>query len=250
MIQFNLLPDVKVDFIKTRRRKRMIVFVSAIVSAVTFAAFILLLLFVRVNQPKHMKALDEDIKSNVSTLQAVPDLDKILTIQNQLNSLPGLHDKKVVSSRVVDYLNKMTPSQATISDVTIDFEANTMTIKGNSDSLITVNKFVDTIKFTDYKIEVKDKDDDINKAFKDVVLQSFSVSANGQQAGANAITYELSLAFEPKIFATIRDTKNPVEPVSLVVPKIISTRSATETPDSLFAPQPAVPDLQPQGGQR
>lgn len=242
MIQFNLLPDVKVEFIKTRRRKRLIVFISVVSSAATFTIFLLLLLFVRVNQPKHLKDLNKDIKDNVSKIQAVPDIDKILTIQNQLNSLPGLHDKKVIDSRVVDYLNRLTPAQATVSDLTMDFEANTMTIKGNADNLVTVNKFVDTLKFTDYK--VNNEGAASGRAFKDVVLQTFSVSSVGA-AGSKAVSYELSLSFEPAIFALYRDAADPNNQVTLNVPSIISTRSATESPASLFAPQP-----KNQGGQR
>lgn len=253
MIQFNLLPDVKVEYIKTRWRKRVIILVSAISAAVMFAIFFLLLLYVRVNQPAHMSDLNKDIKTNVEEIQAVEGLDEILTIQNQLNSLPGLHDQKVVSSRLVDYLTRLTPNQATISDVTLDFEASTLVIKGNANSLGTVNKYADTLKFTEYKIN--DEGEATGKAFKDVVLQSFAVAGSGQ-SGADAISYELTMVFEPAIFALVRDSTNPAEPVTLKVPQIISTRSATETPDTLFAPQPTPPQpvgppqSQIQGGQR
>ncbi len=121
MIQFNLLPDVKIEFLKTRARKRLIMLISAVASAVCLAVFIVLFLFVRVNQPRHMNDLNKDIKANLSKIQSTQDLDKILTIQNQLNSLPALHDKKVVSSRLIDYLTSLTPNQATISDVNVDF---------------------------------------------------------------------------------------------------------------------------------
>lgn len=245
MIQFNLLPDVKIQFIKTRARKRLIMIVSILVSAVTFGVFVLLFLFVRVNQPKHMSDLNKDIKSETSKIQSTPDLDKILTIQNQLNSLPALHDKKVVSSSLVDYLTSLTPNQATISDVTLDFETNTMTIQGNVDGLATVNKFVDTLKFTDYK--VNNEAGASGKAFKEVVLQSFSVSPAGQ-TGAGGVSYQMNLGFDPAIFAQVKDVKEGSDkPVTLTVPKIISTRSETEKPANLFAPQPqpAVP-----GGQR
>lgn len=247
MIQFNLLPDVKVEFIKTRRRKRLIVFISVVASAATFTVFLLLLLFVRVNQPKHLSDLDKDIKENVTKIQEVPDIDKILTIQNQLNSLPGLHDKKVINSRVVDYLNRLTPAQATVSDLTMDFETSTMTIKGNADNLVTVNKFVDTLKFTDYK--VNNEAGASGRAFKGVVLQTFSVSAVGQ-SGSKAVTYELNLGFEPAIFALYRDAQDPANQVTLNVPSIISTRSATESPASLFSPQPQPTQPQNQGGRR
>lgn len=242
MIQFNLLPDVKIEFIQTQRRKHLIVLISTIASSICLAFFVVLFLYVRVNQPKHMKDLDKDIKTNVSKIQAIPDLDKILTVQNQLNSLPGLHDKKVVSSRLADYLTKLTPNQATISDASVDFQNNTISLKGNTDTLITVNKFADTLKFTEYKVNADGGA--TGKAFKDVVLQSFSVSAGANNG--NKVSYELSFGFEPAIFAQVKnDTTGGVEPVSLTVPKIVSTRSATETPANLFAPQPEQPK---QGG--
>lgn len=234
MIQFNLLPDVKIEFIRTRYRKRLIILIAAVASGITLFIFLVLFLYVRVNQPKHMGDLDKDIKSNLSKIQQTPDLDKILTIQNQLNSLPDLHDKKVVSSRLFSYLTQLTPDTATISDVDVDFTNNILTIKGNADGLITVNKFADTLKFTDYK--VNDEGGASGKAFKDVVLQNFNVATGGPN---NKATYELNMSFEPAIFAQVKKiNEGATEPVTLNVPKIISTRSATETPTDLFAPQP------------
>ena len=232
MIQFNLLPDVKIEYIKTRNRKRMILLVSAIASGAALTIFIILFLFVRVNQPRHMKDLEKDIKDNVSEIQKTQDLDKILTIQNQLNSLPGLHDKKIVSSRVVDYLTKVTPNQATISDVQIDFDGNSMTLSGNADSLITTNKFVDSLKFTDYRVNAENGAS--GKAFKEVVLTSFGVSR-----GQGTVSYQISLLFEPVIFTQVKDLPKDQEAVTLTVPQITSTRSETEKPANLFAPQPS-----------
>jgi hypothetical protein len=234
MTQFNLLPDVKIEYIKTKYRKRLIMLISIIASAVTFGVFVLLFLFVRVSQPKHIRDLDKDIKTNVSKIQSTPDLDKVLTIQNQLNSLPGLHDQKVESSRLIDYLTMLTPNQATLSTVDTDFAVNTMTIRGSADSLITVNKFVDTLKFTDYKVNAEGGPE--GKAFKDVVLRSFSMA--GTPGQSNIVTFDISLAFEPIIFTQVKDVKpDATQPVSLTVPKIISTRSETEKPDNPFLPQ-------------
>lgn len=233
MIQFNLLPDVKIEFLKTRQRKRFIMLISAIASVVCFAIFLILFLYVRVSQPAHMNDLNKDIKSNVSKIQSTPDLDKILTIQNQLNALPELHDKKVVSSRLVDYLTKVTPNQATISDVVVDFEASTLSLKGNANSLNTVNKFTDSLKFTDYK--VNNEEGANGKAFKDVVLSTFSVGNGG-----SSVTYEIALSFDPIIFSQVKNVNSDKEnePITLTVPNILSTRSETEKPANLFAPQP------------
>lgn len=236
MIQFNLLPDVKIEFIRTRYRKRLIIIVAGVASAFCFLIFLILFLFVRVNQPRHMNDLTKDIKATVDEIKEIPDIDKILTIQNQLNSLPDLHDKKVVSSRLTDYLTKLTPNQATISDVDVDFEANTMNIRGNADNLVTVNKFVDTIKFTEYKVNTDGGPS--GKAFSNVVLQAFSVASESDSEAA----YEISLTFDPAIFAQFKDVQAGNEQVSLTVPNITSTRSATERPRELFEPQPDRPE--------
>lgn len=235
MVQFNLLPDVKIEYIKTRYRKRLMMLISAVASIVCLSIFILLFLFVKVNQAKHLRDLDKDIKATVSEIRETPDIDKILTIQNQLDSLPELHDKEIVASRLVDYLSQLTPNDATISEVNIDFELNTLNIKGNSSTLMTVNKYVDTIKFTDYKVNVEGGAS--AKAFKNVVLQTYSVARPGDTGGsAYAITFE----FDPIIFAQHKDS-TATQPVSLTVPKIISTRSETEKPKELFMAQPDSP---------
>ncbi len=232
MIQFNLLPDVKIEYIKTRYRKRLIMFISAIITAACLAIFVILFLFVRVNQTREIKNLDKDIKTNVTKVQSIQDLDKILTIQNQLNSLPELHDKKVVASRLSDYLTKITPNQATISDVAVDFEGSTMTITGNAVDIIVINKFVDTVKFTEYKVAGSDSS---QKAFKNVVLASYTIPDG--TGSSDKAAYSITFSFEPAIFTQVA-TENNQEAVTLTVPKITSTRSETEKPANLFESQP------------
>ena len=256
MIQFNLLPDVKLEYIRARYRKRMIVGVSVITGALFFSIFLVLFLFVRVSQTHYMKALSKDINNKLSEIKQTPDLDKVLTIQNQLNSLPSLHDKKVITSRLVEFLGQLTPTLATISDVELDYDAGTMNIKGNANSLETVNKFADTLKFTKYRTATDPVGE--NKAFKDVVLKSFSIETLANGAG-KSVVYELNFGFEPlvaivdgesktiapNIFAVklnVKDDKitNPTKLVELIVPNIISTRSETEKPTELFAKQPEI----------
>ena len=235
MIQLNLLPDVKLQYIRARRRKRMVIGLSVIVSGFFLSVFIGLLLFVRVAQNQHINALSKDIDKASQELKSKQDLDKILTIQNQLNSLPALHDEKAISSRLFDYLTQTTPTKATISDVAVDFEAYTLVIKGNADELGTVNKFTDTLKFTDYKSAPSEPKE--GKAFSNVVLKSFSINTGGTQPGQGKISYELEMVFDPIIFENIKSTDDkPV--VTLKIPKIISTRSETEKPGDLFVPQP------------
>lgn len=268
MIQFNLLPDVKLEFLKARYRRRLVTAISVVCSAVCLTIFIALFAAVRVGQTSHLKNLDSDVQERVGKLQGKSDLNKILTIQNQLNSLPALHDKKVVSSRLFDYLSQLVPVEADISNMSVDFVGNQILISGSADSIITVNKFVDTLKFTNYTVPKKDPDknkltkclleasksvtvvgapepketDPVPcKAFNGVVLTNFSLTNAATAVGEKSVSYEVKFAFDPVIFAIIKDPEplDFAKPVQLLIPSIISTRSETEKP--LFSPAP-VPD--------
>lgn len=218
MIQFNLLPDVKLEYIRTRRSKRMVLVVSVGVASAALLIFVGLFLFVNVLQRKHISDLNSDIKENISTLQQIPDLSKVLTIQNQLNSLTALHQQKPAASRLLDYLTQVTPNAVSISDVKVDFTAHTMAISGSADSLKTVNQYADTLKFTTY---VSDGNATPTKAFSDVVLTSFTKN-DTQKAD-----YQISFSFDQSIF-------DNTQKVTLTVPKIVSTRSEVDKPGDLF----------------
>ncbi len=227
MVQFNLLPDVKLDYIKTRRSKHTSVVVAVMVSSVALTIFVLLFLVVNVVQKKHLNDLNKDITTYSNQLKNTPDLNKILTIQNQLNSLPGLHSDKPIASRLFGYLSQVTPLQVNISTLNIDLEAHTLDIEGTADQLSTVNKFVDTLKFTTFMTADKSKQ---GNAFSAVVLGTFSKTETGS-------SYHLSLKYDETIFKEDQE-------VTLTVPKIITTRSETEKPGALFQAQPT-----DQGGQ-
>ncbi len=215
MIQFNLLPDVKLEYIRTKRMQRTIMTISILVSAAAFAIFVILLVNVFILQKTHMSHLTSDIKTSSKDLTDTKGLDKILTVQNQLNSLPAIHAEKPAVTRVLPYIKQVTPSAANISSLELDFEQNIMTITGETDSLQTVNKFVDTLKFTEYKTDEAQK-----TAFHNVVLSNFERTEKGA-------SYTIDLQFEPVIF-------DNNQKVNLIVPKIITTRSELEKPASLF----------------
>src|SRR6056297_437977 len=144
MIQFNLLPDVKKEYIKARRTKRLIMTSSLVASAASIGVVFLLFLTVQVAQKGNISDLTDDIQSELNSLQSTEDLDQMLTVQNQLNTLPGLHQQKPETSRLFGYLTQVTPEDVTISTLSLDMAANSMKITGRADSLATVNEFADT----------------------------------------------------------------------------------------------------------
>lgn len=195
MIQFNLLPDVKQQYIKTQRTKRLVVGVSLIAGGTALFIFLLLMTTVYGVQKKSINDLNKDIASNSNTLKNAPDIEDILTLQSQLNSLSTLNSQKPTASRLFGFLSQLTPVKTTISDLKIDFTANTVTINGNAPSLDVVNTFVDVLKFTTYTVKGQT---DSKNAFSTVVLSSFS-------RGEKSATYTISMSFDPTIFNNAND---------------------------------------------
>jgi Tfp pilus assembly protein PilN len=202
MIQFNLLPDVKLEYLKAESTKRMVIMVSILASAAALAIFLVLLFTVDVVQKKNINDLTRDIGTYGNQLKDTPDLAKILTVQSQLSSLTQLHDAKPTTSRVFKFVNQLTPKTAGITKLDVDFTANTMDISGHADSLDTVNKFVDALKYTKYSTSANP--DTTSGAFSAVVLSNFGRDAQG----AN---FEVTLSFDPLIFSNANDVTLTVD---------------------------------------
>jgi hypothetical protein len=222
MVQFNLLPDVKLAYIKAERQKQIVLAISVILGIGSIVLFVLLFSFVNIAQKKSINDLTSDITSKSRDLTSTKDLSKVLTVQNQINSLASLHDQKVVSTRILDYTQKMTPDNVTIERMEVDYVAGTLKIDGAGLNLVAINTFADALKFTKYTIS----DDDGKKspselAFSEVVLSSVNVSED------ELPEYSITVKFKPDLF--VQSNK-----VDLEVPKQVTTRSVTERPDALF----------------
>ena len=219
MTQLNLLPDVKLAYLRVNRNKRLVVGISLVVIAASVGVLLLLASVVYGLQKKNLHDLNKDIGTYNQQLKSTKDLDKVLTVQNQLTSLTGLHQDKKVASRLFAYLTQLTPTSASINQLDVDFAANTMSIAGSAASLDAVNTYADTFKFTTYQL-VDTGGTDTPHAFSDVVLSQFSRNSTGA-------AFTITLSFNPDIF-------NGAHTVKLTVPNIISTRSLTEQPTDLF----------------
>lgn len=233
MIQLNLLPDVKLEYLRAERSRRLVLS-SAILVAAAAIAILVLLLGVDYVQKAQINSLSHKINSASNTLKNKPNISKILTVQNQLESLTALHAGKPAAQRLFsNYLDQVTPAAADIADLHIDFKQQTVTITGSADALSTVNKYVDTLKFTNY---TTDSNTTPTKAFNNVVLTSFSLNS-GSKDSSQAASYEISLSYDPAIFDV---TKN----VKLSVPSITTTRSQLDQPGDLFKAAPTTTKAQ------
>lgn len=221
MIELNLLPDVKLEYIKAQRQRRLVVGISSIV---TIAAVAVLVLTLGVSglQKKHLSDLTKDINKKTATLQGTKNINDILTIQNQLQSLPALHNSKPAASRLFNYLNQVTPTNDSISAFNVDFTTQLASITGSGKSLTDVYKFIDTLKFTQFTTAT---DSTKKLAFTDVVLGTFGLAPTG---GAQAQTsFTIGFKYDKALFDVTQEPK-------LIVPTLATTRAVAEQTTDLF----------------
>lgn len=217
MIQLNLLPDIKLDYIKTRRTKRMVTLVAGGIGAASLGLLILLFVVVNVLQKQHINNLTDDIKADSAKLQSTPDLNKILTIQNQLNALPNLHKTKPETSRTFVYLKQLVPSNVKISQLDLDYAGASLLFTGSANDIKDINTFVDTLKFTTFRSSGSQEE---KKAFPQVVLTSFARTDDSSN-------YQITVKYDPIIF-------DNTQKIDFIVPETVTTRSQTEKPAALF----------------
>ncbi|KKU20245.1 MAG: hypothetical protein UX30_C0003G0120 [Candidatus Saccharibacteria bacterium GW2011_GWA2_46_10] len=223
--QFNLLPDIKQTGVKLQRSRRLVASTAVLVSIISAAIFVLMLLTVYGIQKKQLSDTDKDITSYSQKLAATENLDRILTVQNQLTTLSGLHQNKHAVSRIFTYMPEVTPSNVNLSNLSLDLTADTIQIDGTADSQKSVNTFVDTLKFTTYSLG---SDTTAKTAFPSVVLSSFGI-------GEGRASFSVNVTFDAVLFSSsaIDSSGNSVAP-KLDVPKLTSTRSVLDDPSNVL----------------
>ncbi|HVX56648.1 MAG TPA: PilN domain-containing protein [Candidatus Saccharimonadales bacterium] len=233
MTQLNLLPDVKLQYLRAQRQRRLVFTISVLVSAVSLI-ILLMLLSADGLQHKHLNDLNNDISTETQQLKHKPQINKMLTVQNQLGSLTQLHSQEPAAARLFVYLNQVTPSSVAITDFNIDFTKQTITLTGTSGTLANVNTYVDTLKKANFTVGNSKTS---QPAFSNVVLSSFSLNTGSQQPG-QAANYTVTLDYNPEIFFI-------TENITLSVPTETATRQNGGQASDLF--QAAPPSQQSNG---
>ena len=202
-IQFNLLPDVKLEYEQAKSNQKRVTTIAATASAICFGLFLLSFLTVGGLQHKQLSDADKKITETNSKIKAIPDIQTILTVQDQLNALPNLDAQKHIMSRLFDYLPKLSPPNSGINDLTLDTAGNTLSVSGAANSVQTVNTFVDTLKAATYSVGSSKAS---LPAFNNVILGSINRDTSGS-------TYTITAGFDQALF-------NASQVVSLNVPQL------------------------------
>jgi Tfp pilus assembly protein PilN len=235
VIEINLIPDVKRELLKAQRTRTAVISGSIVVSIVAGAIVVALALYVYGVQTVRGALLDNQIKDGAAKLATVQDLSKILTIQNQLSRISELNSQKNIDSRLFDVLSAVIPPEPNsvqVSLVTVDAEAKTVRIEGQTsgyDSMEVFKKTLDSaiINFSE------DGQTSTEKLATDISVSDTSYGANSEDK--KVLRFVLTFTYAEKLFSpdvsgvTIKlDANGNVTDSYLGIPKSIFTERATD----------------------
>lgn len=231
MIEINLLPNVKRELLKTRVMRNRVISISFLVGGASIAAVVVLALILG-SQIAAEAVQNGVIKDRNDKLMAVEDLNKVVTIQNQLTKINEQHSRKKINSRIFDVVtavNPVVPNNVSFSDIKVNPESKTITLEGSA-----VNGYsaLETLKKTILNTKVQTTDGDkssevsLTKEIKDGDT-SFGENSEGKKV----LQFSFSFEYAEELLAPANNGT-----VSVLTPtgKVDVTDSRQGIPDSLF----------------
>lgn len=231
MIEINLLPNVKRELLKTRAMRNRVISISFLVGGASIVAVVVLALVLG-SQIAGEAVQNGVIKDKNDKLMAVEDLNKVVTIQNQLTKINEQHSRKKINSRIFDVVtavNPVAPNNVSFSDIKVNPESKTITLEGSA-----VNGYsaLETLKKTILNTKVQTTDGDkssevsLTKEIKDGDT-SFGENSEGKKV----LQFSFSFEYAEELLAPANNGT-----VSVLTPtgKVDVTDSRQGIPDSLF----------------
>ncbi len=233
MVQINLLPDVKREYLHSQQMKHTFIIGSVLLAATVLVLLALLYGYVQVLQPRHRVNLQKDIDVTVASIQDKKDGSKVVTVQGALEQLPGLQDKKLMTTRLFGYIQGFTPTGIAYNDVSLDTSINTMKLTGTSVSYERANALANNLKSAQFSYKQNDTTQTI-QPFSNIVFEGLSKSEQAEVG--SAVSFQISFTYNPILFdQSISDTKLVVNASSeeLLLPTVqpfSNMPSTTNTP--------------------
>jgi hypothetical protein len=232
MIEINLIPDVKQEYLKTQSLRAKVTSVSILISLAALGAIAFLAAYMG-TQAVREAIVDKSVQDEYSKLvKDNPDLDNIVTIQNQLANISSLNDNKQITSRILEVLsaiNPEAPNDVKMTSVNLDPTKQMLSIEATAkNGFQAADIFKKTILNTNVTYTADSKD--VTVPLTDTVDLG-EVSFGTDAAGAKVLRFKLSFEYAGKLLS------NQVESVKIVTPtgKIDVTDSKIYVPDSLFS---------------
>ena len=244
MIEINLIPDVKLEYLKARMMRNAVISVS-IVGGVVMVGVAVVLGLIIAGQLVTQSVQDRTIKSEGDRLMAIEDIDRMVTIQQQLETIGGQYESRQIHSRLFDVIsaiNPPNPNNVVISTLKLNPEEKTISIEGSAvNGYVALEVFKKTIMNT--SIQVQQDGGNVREALATDITggdTSFGENAEGQRV----LRFSFTFAYPEELFRVSGGT------VSIVLPqgRVDVTDSRLGVPESLFGAK--ANDIKDEGGGR
>lgn len=232
MIEINLVPDVKQELIHAQRVRMSVMSISTVIGLVAIGVVVVLGLLLGVQGARGL-LLDNSIKSNSQKLEQVPDINKTLTIQNQLSQIATIHDSEHMNSRIFSVLTSLAQNsgEGTIqySSVAIDTSSNTVTIQAQTPTFNGLDAYKKTLAATQFQYTTAGSTSPTTEALASNI--SISNQAQAQDSnGDNVVTFTLSFTYDNALVSPTSENAKTILPQATN-----ATDSYQGIPASLFA---------------
>lgn len=233
MIEINLIPSVKKELLKARMTRNIIISFSVLVGGGAIALVVVLGLILG-GQLAFEAISDGNIDKKAKELTSIEDVDKLVTVQNQLNKITSQHESKKINSRIFDVISAVNPggtNAVSFSTITVDSESKTIKLEGSAVSgYSALEALKKTILNTKIKTSKEGSDDSevaLTSEIKDEEA-TFGDDANGKKV----LQFSFTITYPDELLARITsDTK-----LAIITPtaKIDVTDAKLGVPDGLF----------------
>ncbi len=228
MIEINLVPDVKQEFIRAKMMRNFVISISVIVGVVVIGLAVVLGVVLG-GQLVTESWQDGQIKKENDTLMAVEDLNKTVTIQKQLKTIDTQQNNKLVTSRLFDAvlaINPPAPNQIRLTALKLDPAGKRITIEGSAvNGFLALETFKKTLINTTVQVGTEGE---LTPLAQDIITGETGFGENAE--GQRVLRFSFSFAYPDALFQISND------PVLVVTPtgRIDVTDSRLGIPDSLF----------------
>ncbi len=231
MIEINLIPDVKREYLRTRALRNTVISMSILVG-VGVVGLAVVLAIVLGGQLVTEALQDRSIKDEGAKLTAIEDLDKTVTIQHQLSVIGEQHASKSINSRLFDVMsaiNPPAPNNVTIASLKLNPEEQTITIEGSAANGYTALEVLKKTIGNTY-VQVAQEEEDIRLALaQDLTDGDTSFGENAE--GRRVLRFSFSFIYPGELFAASDGAVTVVTPQG----RVDVTDSKLGVPESLFS---------------
>jgi hypothetical protein len=232
MIQVNLIPNVKQEFIKAQRMRNLVISISIVVSIASVAVVVVMGMYVFGVQGFRNSQADKAIMKGVNDLKAVPDLDKALTVRNQLQNIDAIYDKTPLSARMFDVLATVTPSdenKVSLTKFDLNVVDKTIAIEGKTyNGYKALDAFKKTILATKFSFTDRNSKQNDEVPLTDEIIDG-SMSFGEDESGQKVLSFSFSFTYAPELLSRSSTESKIIGPK-----KTNATDSALEIPKSIF----------------